>query len=590
MNINKELDLIMDKYNLGGLKYLRESIREIIQNELEKAVRLYGNKIVIRGIKYREDGDYSLCALAEQCGDITAVVDQNAFSDKLHLPSGKEIPFHETDWKPSKDICDIYLINAIKKGQDIYCQEQKQLGDEGIYVMDLYRMIRMKYSIPLDKVKAFDELTEEIDYTHNRIWLARERFLQDRSWKNFQELLGECLALRDFVSFFKYANEEKDMINQRETLRKLKEDIEAFLNTIKEEFAKKKEHQEYRDIIVHWIDQVSYEERMLLPGVEKKLENGLLFQNAYTHTPYTRPTVRMIFWKQFREENAAGTPGGYDKRNLKDSGLYNRIQDAGYELEIFGYLKQILDKDADNCFAATTASGVLYFQMLNALLNSEKPVFSMVHILNETHEPYMSPEAGVENTSFEFSDSYESAAERITISAAYMDELIDFYDSLLGEQVINIYMSDHGKWEDIDRRRYKDEAMHTILGITNIGVRGTVERLFPYRDFDKLVGWVLEMAGPEEMFFDDLPIYTKHLRIGIMERKGDTEEICTGYIGINTRTDKYICLDNEKEYYLLKKDGETENHMDDRKYVERISRLRMRCLQLRDAMLGKNTR
>lgn len=587
MDINKELDLIMDKYNLGRLKYLRESLGEIIKNELENAVRLYGNRIVVRGIKYRENGDYSLCALAEQCGDITAVVDQKVFSERLLLPSGKEVPFHEIDWKPSKEICDIYLINAVYKGQDIYYQEQERLGDQGIYVMDLYKIIRMKYSIPLDK--AFDEFTEEIDYTHNRIWLAREKFLQDRSWESFQELLGECLSLRDFVSFFKYANEEKEMISQKETLGNLKEDIETFLKKIKEEFDKKKERQEYRDIIVHWIDQVSYGERMLLPGLEKKLESGLAFQNAYTHTPYTQPTVRMIFWKQFRGENAAGTPGGYDKRNLKDSELYNRIQDAGYELEIFGFLKQIIDKDADTCFAMPTASGALYFQMLNVLLNSEKPVFSMVHILNETHEPYMSPEAGLENTSFEFSDSYESAAKRITISASYMDEVIDFYDSLLGEQVINIYMSDHGKWEDIDRRRYKDEAMHTILGITNIGVHGTVERLFSYRDFYKLAGWVLEMAGPEEMFFNDIPVYSKHLKIGIMERTGDTEEICAGYSGVNTRTDKYVCLDNEKEYYLLKKDGETENHMDDRKYADRINRLRMRYLKLRNAMLGKNT-
>jgi len=293
----------------------------------------------------------------------------------------------------------------------------------------------------------------------------------------------------------------------------------------------------------------------------------------------------MIFWKQFRGENFRELSGRYEERELKDSGLYRQILDAGYELEILGLLKQIVYQDMDTYFDVSTASGVLYFQMLDFLLNSEKPVFGMIHILNETHEPYISPEAGLENTTFEFSDSYESAANRIAVSAEYMDEVIDFYDSLLGEKVINIYMSDHGKWEDIDRRRYKDEAMHTILGVTNTGICGKVERLFCYRDFDKLVSWTLEMAKPEEMFFNDIPIYSERFKAAIKARTDDMEEICAGYNGLNTRTDKYLCLENGKEYYWLKEEGETENYIHDRKYEARIKQLRSRCIELRDAML-----
>lgn len=583
MDIEKKLDTIIEKHHLIGKAYFRDSLSDIICAELKAAIGKYGDKIVVRGVKYHENGEYSLCKLVESIGSITAVADQNPFSDKLRISANKEVTFFSSSWLPTKEECDIYLINAFSKGRNIYYEVKKKLEPKGIYVIDLYRSIRIKYSIIVDR--PYDDYQNEYDYTHNLLGKARKEFLSNKSVENLKKVLGTCLVLRDFVSFFKYAEKEEELIKNEAELQTLKREVENFLWEIKDELSRRKRKNGNKDILVHWVDQISYGERDLLPKMRNRMQNGLDFVNAYTHTPYTQPTARMMFWKEFRKER--NSVQKYEEKEMKESELYQKIVTEGYHFEICGYLNQILFKDYSQDYnKENVASGVHYFRMLNYILNSEKPVFGIVHVLNEAHEPYMSPEAGWENRAFEFYDSYKLAQEKIELSARYIDDVMDFYDSLFGDGMINIYMSDHGKWEDIDRRRFKDEAMHTLLGVTNAGICGKMERLFCYHDFDKLVQWTLEAAKPEEMFFNDIPIYSEGFKTVIRERAEEYEEICAGYSGLNFVDEKYVCLDNGNEYYYKKSDGESRNYIDDEEYRERVKYLRSRCAGYKKTVLG----
>lgn len=582
MDIEKKLDTIVEKYHLIERTYFRDSLSDIICTELKEAIKKYGNKIVVRGVKYHENGDYSLCKLVENVGNITAVVDQNPFSDKLVISSEKTVDFFGDLWNPSKEDCDIYLIDAVSKGRNIYYEVKEKLEPKGIYVIDLYRDLRIKHSIIVDR--SFDDYRDEYDYTYNLLGQARKDFLLEKSLENLKKVLGTCLIVRDFVSFFKYAAEEEERIKDDEDLQKLRAEVDSLLKEIRDRFCLRGKSIGNKDIMIHWVDQVSYNEGKLLPQMRAKMQDGVDFENAYTHTPYTQPAVRMIFWKEFRKEGNGG--GRYEERELKDSELYQGILSEGYGFEVCGYLNQILYKDySQDCNKENVASGMHYFRMMNRILNSEKPVVGIVHILNETHEPYMSPEADGENRAFEFYDSYGSAQKKIELSAQYIDDVIDFYDRLLGKNVINIYMSDHGKWEDIDRRRFKDEAMHTLLGITNIGVCGKVKRLFCYQDFSKLMRWVLQMAKPEEMFFNDIPIYSEGFKTVIRERTKAYEEICAGYCGLNFADEKYVCLENGTEYYYKKSDGESRNYIADEECRERVEYLRFRCRECKKSVL-----
>ncbi len=190
----------------------------------------------------------------------------------------------------------------------------------------------------------------------------------------------------------------------------------------------------------------------------------------------------------------------------------------------------------------------------------------------------------MKNMSYGFHKSYKTESEKIERSAAYADCVIDLYTKLLSVHTVNIYMSDHGKWEDTDRRRYKDNSMHTILGITNLGIRGEVERVFSYEHFDVLTDWVLKMAAPQEMFFCDYPIYSSGFRGAIMERGAGGTDICEGYSGVKTDIDQYICLDSGQEYYFTHCDGE-HNHIEKTEYLSRIQYLRMRHKEMKERII-----
>lgn len=230
------------------------------------------------------------------------------------------------------------------------------------------------------------------------------------------------------------------------------------------------------------------------------------------------------------------------------------------------------------------ASSFHYWRFLRDLLLSEKPVLGIVHIFGETHEPYSSPESVVKNYSYEFYRSYNASKEKIRRSAAYADRVIQFYTELFGAKTVNLYMSDHGKWEDIDRRRYKDESMHTFLGITNLGIRGEVERMFSYQHFDLLIDWLLKMASQEEMFFCDLPIYSEGFKRAIMERGEENTEIVQGYTGVRTDLDKYVRLDSGQEYYFIQPD-ETHNRIQDPQHQKRIRYLKLRHETLKEKVI-----
>ncbi len=593
LDIEKELDGIMEKYGMGYEVCYKESLKSVICEIIQKAVQQYGKKIIVRGLKKSNLGKYPILSLLEEQAEVVGVVDLHPFDNIVRFEGKhglKEVPFVENGVKIEKKSCDIYIINTLYQGKNIYYEVKDELQAKGIGVIDLYKMIRTNYSLAPSKL--YDEYDKERDFSYNLIWHEVNVFRKYKNQESLEKLLSVCLYLRDFVSFFRYVEEGKDIVNRTKKIQELVKEIQNFLGKVKRQIEIRERSLKQKDIIVHWIDQLSYGELFMLPKLSKRIQNALFFENSYTVTPYTRPTARMMFWKEFRgitDEHSKKVNGEYEEKSLEDSTLYQKIRHSDYNFQVCGYVKKILEKEAAGLEMCefSVASTVHYFQMINKIINASKPIFGIVHILNETHEPYVSPESGLENKSFEFQNAYAESKEKIEASAAYADELIDFYTELIGNNSVGIYMSDHGKWEDIDRRRYQDTAMHTILGITNIGLRGRVERTFSYQCFEELVEWVLKLAAPEEMFFNDLPIYSEGFKAAIRERTQEVEEIYSGYKGVNTSQDKYVRLDNGQEFYFLKSENELENHVFDLTYEERVNELRQRCNEL-EGNLYKN--
>lgn len=580
LDIFSEIKKITDKYKINTQKYLKDQLEKVMEEIFEKAAQQYGKRVIIRGIKTTEEKIHPLLAFIDKYLDIVGVQDLSLKDEFVYVSPNKKVPVIPlTDSLPE---CDIYLINARLLGAAIRFEIEKKIDQNKTHLLDLYFVLTNDYGIWTGK--DYELYNKEYDCTCKRIKDALEEDKIDRSEKSLLNLLGQCLCMGDFTSLNIIEESEIRRINESKILEGFIREVKILIHKIKEEFkTREKLLNGKKDIIWQWIDCVSYNELPTLTRVEKRIKEGIFFAEAYTQTPYTRPTLRSIFWKEFRRIGSAAK-GKYMPKNLEESSLFKLIEKYGYEFEAFGYARKCLDVEFKYCEDAelSTASSVWYLRMLNKILKTDKPCFGIVHVFLETHLPYACPWENITGGGYVFASNYKDLEKKIDISAQYADQVIDFYSDIVGKQAIGIYMSDHGKWGFTERRRYKDECMHIFLSIVNMGIKAEVSRVFSLLYFDHLVEWILKTNDvlKEEMIFGDVELYSEGVRGFVKRKQGDTEDICAGFSGVNTAIDKYCILDNGKEYYLLKEDHEAINHIDNEKYSKRIEYLKDRLNDL----------
>lgn len=585
-DINDKLDYLLKEYGIYKRDLLRNRLETAIRHIISEYTEKYGRRIIVRGLKYSEKG-YPLLKIISEYGDIIAVVDKQPFAEKIQLNETTDISILDLEQAMNLE-CDVYVINSKFQGKNIYYDVTSSKQNK--YVIDLYTEMRIKYGILV--TKPYDEYESETDLSHNKIHDAYVLFEKERNEKHLEELLGACLINRDFVTFYEMFDEAQDLIDGNRKLCALKRDIDQLLKEIKGCIADRKENKK-QDIIMHWIDQVAYDELVNFPKLSTIIDEGMFFENAYTVTPYTIATEICLFHNDaVHMLSRTNVEDILKKVGMENSQLYREIIGKGYAFIMLGGMAGDWPVPKNEYTELMVASSVYYWNMLNFIINSERPVFGIVGCLAETHEPWMSPKCSVDNPSFEFCGSYSMSENKIKASALYYDNTIDFFTNILGDRTVNIYMSDHGKWEDIDLRRYSDFAMHTFLSITNLGMKGKVSRVFSYEYFPELISHVICCASEErqEHFFGDMELRSSGFKAVINDRVKKTfqndkdikevySDICSGYIGIKTDFDTYIRLNNGREIYFLNSDEKEINRISDMKYGSRVEKLRRRMEQ-----------
>lgn len=585
-DINDELNTIIKKYGLFERVLFKDRIESAIREIICEYTEKYGKRIIVRGQKCNE-GEYPLLKVISDYGEIIAVVDRAPFSDKIWLNQQVSVPMMNLDEAENAE-CDVYIITSLYQGKNIYYDVTTSGKESG--VIDLYKELRIRYGIAIEQ--TFDQYTDEEDLSHNKTQEAYTLFCAERTREHLLKLLSACLSNRDFVTFFEVMDETQDLIDESDRLNGLKEDIINLLDKVHTHI-KMRESNASKDIVMHWIDQAGFEELDNFPLLQSMMDQGLMFEKAYTITPYTSATETCLFYgDEVCALNRSNPKEIILRRGLRESRLYQNILNKGYEFSMMGHMvEKCLPEERGEYTQFMVASCVLYWNMLNLIINSDKPVFGMVGCLAETHEPWMSPKCDAYNPSFEFNGDYRMSESKIKQSAGYFDKVINFFTDMLGKETIHIYMSDHGKWEDVGLRRYSDFAMHAILGITNIGITGRVTKIFSYKYFAQLIDYVIRSAdrGTGELIFGDMEIRSAGFRAVIkssiqetFESEEDREriysEVCSGYIGIKTEEDTYIRLNCGREIYFLNTDRDN-NRIDDPKYGERIQALYERLKQ-----------
>ncbi|MCM1537631.1 MAG: hypothetical protein NC254_04445 [bacterium] len=442
----------------------------------------------------------------------------------------------------------------------------------------------------LQKQSSVNNLFERLivdDYI--KISYDTKKYLISASARRLRRIIYDYLAIFDFVSAFYYMEEyiRRRYRNYKKYWR-MRRNLEELIKQIKIKLAKRE------DIIVFWTDCVSYNELEWMPKLQRKSKDSLLFEHAYTPTPYTRPTMCAMANKWLNIDDF----GKDDSRNLNlhNSILLHKIYEYGYETKYFdvgpGDGPCVFDKSiqhwTDRWHDSTCR---ICFDAINELLNAKKKQVMIIHAVMEVHPPHIYPDKNgriprmlmdYERGGLERKSGREY--QQIRDAAGYWDEQLDFYSNLLGEFTTKIHMSDHGKeYRQYQYKEWVDATNHVIFFLQSKYATNRLEsHLFTLENFAELMEAVMKAHQTrreidlekvfEKPFMKVQKIDTYNEKLVKYLKAMRCEEGGQSYRGIRTLDDYYLRFRNRELYY---RNGDEEtNLIDDPEYADRIEELR----------------
>lgn len=312
---------------------------------------------------------------------------------------------------------------------------------------------------------------------------------KDKSIKEWYllKIIDNCLAIRDFNTAFyymdiyiekKYFSYEK-ILHREELIQKLLDQIRTLLSTRKQ-----------RDLLFFWIDGMSSKEREDLKLYSKEADDGILFQNAYTHIPVTRETMYTMMSGLPYFENHV-----YEWKNVKEGKNYKWLIQKGYDVKEIGggYISDdTVIAPSRNPHSYYHPTPLVLWKALLGLLSedNDKPKCYFIHCDCESHNPYWAGNMkqmviGARDPFIPLKD-YMPYVENAEI---YQQEQIRWYTNFFPLNACKIYMSDHGK----EFPFWKEEKIKTFIIINDLQIKNRkVNAPFSYLDFDKLLKFLVD--------------------------------------------------------------------------------------------------
>lgn len=368
---------------------------------------------------------------------------------------------------------------------------------------------------------------------------------------------------------------------QKEKYKIALQKLEKLEKSISDKLHEKKK----RDIICFWQDGLRYSTSKMLPYLNQCRKEGIDFINAYS----------IAAW------STRSTYGGMMERTDEISlFLYERgrnqvadmLQEKGYKayrvgakegkavcenLENFDYKESVLGD-------YSVPSAALLWEMLKVLLLEKDPVFLIVHSTLETHEPFYAPT--LKNCQFDYQlDEFRLASpenlrvfeDNILASAKYLDDENKYISSILPDNIVKIYMSDHGCPMSYTSQAYKEEMSHIPFVVVGDQIPHIVEKdLFILRKFYEVIYYIITMQKYEKICDDYLLIngidfYGENAIQWIIDTY--TADVALQFVGVRTSLDMYIYRATGDECYYLFPD-ESNNLINNKRYASRIAYLK----------------
>ena len=418
------------------------------------------------------------------------------------------------------------------------------------------------------------------------VYQTKQKYLNGEN-SDKVELLGklikEYILLKDFINAFFCIDEYvRYRYPDFEGYRELKEDLLMLLEKIRNTVSQRSG----RDIIINWIDALSYYDIPSFPFLFQKMQSGVSFENAYTVMPWTTETTKTILFGKYPIEEKLFL---VDKLSEDNAFLLKTLDENGYT---FGYCG--MPKFA-KLFSDSVVAPVSYFSnkfagsmqkqwdAINILCQNEKPMCILIHTLRETHEPFICGEGQTFNYygSTEEIWRQEGCKKQAEISGKYIDKQLKFYETLYPEDAVEIYMSDHGR---VGNSPMSEKKIHIMLTVNGKGIlREQVNAMFSLVSFPDLIKKLILRQSDwskltnEYVIIENLDAYDERVVSTTLSGKLSTEEMyqCRGIV---TLSDRYYLYAYGKEYYFTDR-WSNENEVCNQKYSERINELKKICGQ-----------
>ena len=563
MKIVDTIESIKEKYELNNKTGSFQE--EIFQKVVQILEDIPKDKVV--GIKGRGEHTHRLLSLAGNKFTPDYIFDRCAEIPEKCTYDNRTFHVYPDSEIANKKI-DIIIISSFSHRNEM---KEELKGYAGKFeILDLYDELHTR---GIDINAMFYRATED---SYENVLYRRKQYFEKKTPETLNDVIVAYLEIRDFINYYKYS--EEYVLKKYDGYEKISEAMLA----IKEMFGKVRERlkeRKQRDIITIWNDQVGYSELPYTGYLKEMSRESFFFENAYSMTPFTVPTFYEIFQHMTPLDDAI-----YHKQiplfDADNTEIIRNCEHHGYDFVYIGdsYDAGLFQEKYAIGHYVYNSSCIRCLDLLQVLLDSEKPVFCILHALTETHNPYLSGE--LENAKWYewpkfMGDTEEEVMKQMRISLAYWEKQLEFYMNMMPDNCVKIFMSDHGKrfnYQPI----YKEPTTHIIFYIVGKGVPSKrIKKLYSIYDFDKLIDCVLNQNFDEDKMcrecinLQETNIFNRTAISYYVENHA--EENTSAFRAVRTEHELYVKLSTGKKYYFLLPDEETNRYED--KYMQRISEL-----------------
>ena len=325
-------------------------------------------------------------------------------------------------------------------------------------------------------------------YDKRKYYLAKSETMQQYY---LEKVIFDCFFMKDFVNgeaFIQKYTEQfpESAVQYQDFLTEIKALLQEIRQTI--------EKQDKKDIILYWIDALSYGEDREMPYLYTLDKECMVYRNMFTTVDTTGGVISSFFGHEMPLES----------RKFKYKELMNHcylidcLKQEGWKFKYYG-LEGIFDDEYVRNIARdrhiSIVSSENYWQMLCEMAEDTEPAFRIVHLMG-CHTPFLSGDIDGEEYlplhglfCKQDADMERRVFSQRISAMGYEDRQMAFYDQMI-VTAGKIYFSDHGCHARSGTNFA--ELYHTILKVKSdkLGV-GENRQVFSVIDLGKLVQYLV---------------------------------------------------------------------------------------------------